>query len=88
MHDDHLQQAVHALRRGGVIAYPTEAVYGLGCDPGNPAAVTRLLAIKQRPTEMGLILIAADFEQLRPYIGELDPATAARVRPTWPGPVT
>ncbi|WP_176466681.1 Sua5/YciO/YrdC/YwlC family protein, partial [Vibrio metoecus] len=65
-----LQQAVDVLQRGGVIAYPTEGVFGLGCDPDNQAAMLRLLAIKQRPIEKGVILIAANYEQLRPYIDE------------------
>ena len=46
-----LAEAVAALRRGGVIAYPTEAVWGLGCDPFDEAAVQRLIALKQRPVE-------------------------------------
>ena len=66
-----LQRAAHVLGEGGIIAYPTEAVFGLGCDPLNPAAVYRLLALKQRPASKGLILIAADLAQLQPYILEL-----------------
>jgi len=76
---------VHA---GGVIAYPTESVYGLGCDPTDGAAVMRLLAIKRRSVKLGLILIAADFAQLQPYIGTIDRVTLARVARSWPGPVT
>jgi L-threonylcarbamoyladenylate synthase len=76
------------LRRGGVIAYPTEAVYGLGCDPRNRAAVQRLLALKRRSWKKGLILIAADFSQLQPFIRPLSAAVRARIMPTWPGPVT
>lgn len=83
-----LQQAAQAIRAGGVIAYPTEAVYGLGCDPRNEAAMCRLLALKQRPVEMGVILIASRIEQLEPYIAPLDEATRARLNATWPGPVT
>ena len=58
------QMKAERLKRAEVIAYPTEAVYGLGCDPRNGAAVARLLRIKQRPQHKGLILIAADFQQL------------------------
>ena len=80
--------AVAALRRGGVIAYPTEAVWGLGCDPFDHAAVTRLLAIKQRPVGKGLILVAGALVQ---FDGLLDwsalPADArSRVCASWPGP--
>lgn len=84
----HLRQAVRCLDAGGVIAYPTEAVFGLGCDPLNPQAVSRLLALKQRDVAKGLILIAADLAQLSPYI---EPPTAdiqARLDASWPGPVT
>ena len=51
-----IQQAARIVREGGVIAYPTEAVWGLGCDPWNEAAVMRLLALKRRPVQKGLIL--------------------------------
>ena len=53
-----MNTVVQQLKAGKVIAYPTEAVYGLGCDPMNEQAVMQLLAIKQRPIEKGLILIA------------------------------
>ena len=57
--------------QGAVFAYPTEAVYGLGCDPENEVAVNRLLAIKQRPISKGLILIASDFSQVAAYLKPL-----------------
>lgn len=69
-----LRQAVMALRTGGVIAYPTETVYGLGCDPLNQPAVAALLQLKQRPVEKGLILIGANLQHLQPYINVDDPA--------------
>lgn len=84
----HLRRACRHLWQGGVIAYPTEAVYGLGCDPLNPEAVERLLALKQRPMAKGLILIASDFEQLQPYLLPLSPELEGRVAGSWPGPVT
>ncbi len=56
------------LRRGGLIAYPTESCYGLGCDPDNRAAVQRLLRLKQRPQRKGLILIAASYHQVARYL--------------------
>ncbi|HAZ75458.1 MAG TPA: L-threonylcarbamoyladenylate synthase type 1 TsaC, partial [Enterobacteriaceae bacterium] len=63
-----IADAVAVLNREDVIAYPTEAVFGVGCDPDSETAVNRLLVLKQRPVEKGLILIAASFEQLKPYI--------------------
>ncbi|MEO6155249.1 MAG: Sua5/YciO/YrdC/YwlC family protein [Thermomonas sp.] len=85
-----IRQAAHLLHHGGVIAYPTEAVWGLGCDPRNEAAVLRLLALKQREVDMGLILIAANEAQLAPHIDmtALDDAQRANVRASWPGPHT
>ncbi len=83
-----IRLAARVLARGGVIAYPTEAVYGLGCDPRDAAAVRRILAIKQRGEEKGLILIAADFDALRPYVVELDARRMAAVQASWPGPNT
>lgn len=83
-----LREARRCFRGGGIIAYPTEAVYGLGCDPLNGSAVHRLLALKQRPVDKGLILIAADFNQLRPYISELSETQMAPVFASWPGPHT
>jgi L-threonylcarbamoyladenylate synthase len=80
--------AARILRAGGLIAYPTEAVFGLGCDPHNEAALTRLLSLKDRPQEKGLILIAADEAQLEPWVEALPADVAARVRSSWPGPVT
>lgn len=83
-------QAAAAMQSGGVIAYPTEGVWGLGCNPMSDAAVTRLLAIKQRDIAKGLILIAADESQLAPYV-DLDALPAERlseVRASWPGPNT
>jgi L-threonylcarbamoyladenylate synthase len=85
-----IADATTALRHGGVIAYPTEAVWGLGCDPRNETAVMRLLALKEREVDKGLILIAADEAQLAPFIdmAALGDAQRAGVRASWPGPHT
>lgn len=82
--------AVSHLEQGGVIAYATEAVFGLGCDPDNQEAVNRLLTIKQRPQDKGLILIAADFSQLMPYLdlSALPEGRLDEVMASWPGPHT
>jgi L-threonylcarbamoyladenylate synthase len=82
--------AVAALRRGGVVAYPTEAVYGLGCDPHDAEALARLFALKQRPAQQGVLLIAADYAQVERYIAldQLPEAALQRVRASWPGPHT
>ncbi|GGJ97329.1 threonylcarbamoyl-AMP synthase [Luteimonas terricola] len=79
-----------ALRRGGVITYPTEAVWGLGCDPFDEVAVMRLLALKQREVDKGLILVAADAGQLDGLVdwGALPDARRDEVMASWPGPHT
>jgi L-threonylcarbamoyladenylate synthase len=83
-----LRTAARAVAAGAVIAYPTEAVYGLGCDPLDAAAVYRLLAIKNRDEAKGLILIAAHFDALAPFVEALDAARMAEIQATWPGPNT
>lgn len=76
------------LRNGGVIAYPTEAVWGLGCDPWNRDAVQRILALKQRPQHKGLILVAADTQQIQFLLEALPQQQREAARSHWPGPVT
>lgn len=78
------------LRRGAVIAYPTESCYGLGCDPSNRKAVRRVLRIKRRPQRKGLILVAADRSLLLRFAdaGQITPALSAHMARVWPGPVT
>lgn len=78
------------MHGGGVIAYPTEGVWGLGCNPMDDAAVTRLLTIKQRDIAKGLILIAADEAQLASYVdlAALPAERLAEIRASWPGPNT
>ena len=85
-----LAPALAALRRGGVIAYPTEGVWGLGCDPRDEAAVLRLLALKQRDVAKGLILIASSEAQLAGFIdtASLAESQLVDVRASWPGPNT
>ncbi|MEP3349520.1 MAG: Sua5/YciO/YrdC/YwlC family protein [Marinomonas sp.] len=67
------------LKQGGVIAYPTEAVWGLGCDPFNESAVRRILDLKSRPEYKGLILIAGAEQQLTPWLNTLEPKVADRL---------
>ncbi len=83
-----LQRLRIHFRHGGLIAYPTESCFGLGCDPRNPRAVRRLLRLKARPQAKGLILIAAAARQLHGYIAPLGEAQRRQVEATWPGPNT
>jgi L-threonylcarbamoyladenylate synthase len=83
-----LRLAARTVAAGGVIAYPTEAVYGLGCDPLDADAVHRILAIKGRPQHKGLILIAANFNALLPFVVPLEAGRMAEILASWPGPNT
>jgi L-threonylcarbamoyladenylate synthase len=85
-----VQDAIAIVRRGGVIAYPTEGVWGLGCDPFDEAAVLRLLALKRREVDKGLILVAATGAQLDGLVdwNRLEDATRDEVIASWPGPHT
>ena len=65
---EEIEAAAALLREGGVLAYPTEGVYGLGCDPDNRVAFDRIFAMKRRPPQQGVLLIAADFGQVRDWI--------------------
>ena len=83
-----IQWLAKQLWNGGVIGYPTEAVWGLGCDPYNTRAVDRLLQLKQRPVSKGVILIAANMKQVEPFISHLDDLQLQRLKNSWPGPIT
>lgn len=83
-----LQQAAEKISNGAIIAYPTEAVWGLGCDPWNEKTVRRLLQLKQRSAEKGLILVAAQIEQFAPLLDGLPAEALAQLQQSWPGPVT
>ena len=83
-----IAHAVAALRRGGVIAYPTEAVWGLGCDPDNDEALARLLRLKQRDPAKGVILVAGQLEQFAAWLEGLPLELPAPLAASWPGPNT
>ena len=80
--------AVKAVKAGGVIAYPTEGVWGLGCLPNNEQAVKRVLKLKNRSVDKGLILVAADINQVAPWLDTLDSDQLNQLSSTWPGPNT
>ncbi|QEP45212.1 tRNA threonylcarbamoyladenosine biosynthesis protein RimN [Ectothiorhodospiraceae bacterium BW-2] len=82
-----LQTACRALSNGGVVAYPTEAVWGLGCDPLHSTALQQLLTLKRRRADKGLILIAATIEQLSPF-WHPDFTPTPEMLASWPGPHT
>ena len=80
--------AVHQLHSQGVIAYPTEAVWGLGCDPYSYSAVVKILTLKSRPERKGVILIACDWQQFAPFTEGLMAAQIARLQQPSDKPTT
>jgi L-threonylcarbamoyladenylate synthase len=84
----HINQAVSVLHAGGVIAYPTEAVFGLGCLPMASDAVFRILSIKARRAAKGLILIASEIAQIEPFVILPTAERRTEILASWPGPVT
>ncbi|MYM63745.1 L-threonylcarbamoyladenylate synthase [Pseudomaricurvus sp. HS19] len=83
-----IQRAADLLWSGAVIAYPTEAVWGLGCAPFDEQAVYRLLALKKRDYEKGLILVAADISQFADILEPLTDEQRQTLSASWPGPNT
>lgn len=83
-----ISEARERIKQGQLIAYPTEAVYGLGCDAFNQQAVEKLLLLKQRAVSKGLIILIADWSQLEPLISAVPENALAKVQATWPGAVT
>lgn len=83
-----LVEAVRAIRRGGVIAMPTDTLYGLGVDPFRADAVARLFHVKGRSPERALPLLAADTAQVIAHVGALAPLAARLASLFWPGPLT
>ncbi|MBM7062661.1 Sua5/YciO/YrdC/YwlC family protein [Pseudomonas sp. UL073] len=83
-----VQRVARVVRAGGVIAYPTEAVWGVGCDPWDEDAVHRLLALKDRPLHKGLILVADSIRQFDFLLDDFPDAWLDRLGSTWPGPNT
>ena len=85
---DVVARAVSVLRGGGVVAIPTETVYGLAADVSNPRAIARVFEIKGRPADHPLIVHAHDLAALDGYVAEITPAMRALAARFWPGPLT
>lgn len=81
-----IKEAIICLRRGEIIAYPTEAVYGLGCDPMNQQALKKLLLLKQRAADKGLIVVGADYSHIAPYVAMTQEELPEIINNSWPGP--
>ncbi|MCV2506098.1 MAG: Sua5/YciO/YrdC/YwlC family protein [Candidatus Lightella neohaematopini] len=85
-----INKIVLALKDKKIIAYPTESVFGLGCDPDYEIVVKKILILKNRPIEKGLILVASNYEQIKKYIDETKITIDIKKRlfSSWPGPIS
>lgn len=83
-----IERAVHLLRQGELVAFPTETVYGLGADARNPAAVAKIFAVKGRPADHPVIVHIPDVSHLDRWAREISPAARAVAEKFWPGPLT
>jgi L-threonylcarbamoyladenylate synthase len=83
-----IEQAARIIRDGGIVAMPTDTLYGLAGDPFNTAAVARIFAIKRRGAERALPLVAADVDQITAAFGPLSPLAQLLATRFWPGPLT
>lgn len=71
--NEKFQEILSTLRQGGVILYPTDTIWGIGCDATNEAAVDRISEIKARPPEKGYVLLVDSIEMLKKHVGEVHP---------------
>lgn len=83
-----IDKAVSILRKGGLVAFPTETVYGLGADASNPEAIRKIFAAKQRPVDHPLIVHLADVRKLLSWAAEITEPAARLAQTFWPGPLT
>ncbi|NND81401.1 MAG: threonylcarbamoyl-AMP synthase [Gammaproteobacteria bacterium] len=83
-----IERAAKVIKKGGVVAYPTEYCFGLGCDPLNESAVRRILKIKARSEKQGVILIAANTAQVEQFADLNAAPQLANIKASWPGAVT
>jgi L-threonylcarbamoyladenylate synthase len=86
--DKDIERAVAVLRSGGLVAFPTETVYGLGADASNPAAVKKIFAVKGRPDNHPVIVNVADAVQGANWAAEIPEAARTLAKKFWPGPLT
>lgn len=86
--DSELAAAAEHINIGGIVAYPTEGVWGLGCDPFNEASVNKILALKAREVDKGLVLVAANLDQIEALMQPLPQSARDLLEASCPGPDT
>ena len=88
MRSDHLRIAARVIKQGGIVAYATESCFGLGCDPRNIRSVQKIVRMKKRAPDKGLILIADHFSRFGRYLDHIPEKYQEEVFASWPGPYT
>jgi L-threonylcarbamoyladenylate synthase len=88
MSEDQIEHAARILREGGLVAFPTETVYGLGADASNPAAIRKLFAAKGRPADHPVIVHVANTSDLKHWTAEVPRGAWVLAEKFWPGPLT
>ena len=88
MSEDQIEPAARILREGGLVAFPTETVYGLGADASNPAAIRKLFSAKGRPADHPVIVHIADASDLKHWAADVPRGAWALAQAFWPGPLT
>ncbi len=82
------KRAIEILKSGGLVAMPTETVYGLAADARNPLAIQKIFLAKQRPSDHPLIVHLADLSQLNDWATDISPMALLLAKTFWPGPLT
>ncbi len=85
---EYVSKACEVIRAGGLLVYPTESVYGIGCNPNNTTALKKLLNLKKRSPEKGFILVASDFSMFKDFVKPLPKDTLERIKKHWSEPVS
>jgi L-threonylcarbamoyladenylate synthase len=83
-----VEQAAELIRRGDVVAFPTETVYGLGADAWNPSALKKIFSLKGRPEDNPLIVHLSDLSQVADFASEIPAPAKKLMKKCWPGPLT
>lgn len=83
-----IKLATQILRAGGLVAFPTDTVYGLGADASNPAAMAKIFALKNRPLDRPLAVLISDIKQLKKLVSEISPTALLLAKHFWPGALT
>lgn len=83
-----IAEAAEIVKQGRVVVFPTRCLYGLGADAMNPAAVERVIKLKQRPRDNPILVLIDSINQLEMLVGKIPPAAGAIMKAFWPGRVT